>query len=76
MATMPSGREYHTPKPYTPPQLDVSLLARLRAPVDPQQRAFGGNEDDSEDEGQGREPVAVPGAFPGAAAAGSGNAYY
>ncbi|THX25714.1 pH-response regulator protein palC [Aureobasidium pullulans] len=76
MATMPSGREYHTQKPYMPPQLDVSLLARLRAPVDPQQRAFGGDEDDSGDEGAAREPVVVPGAFPGAATAGGGNAYY
>ncbi|THX14233.1 pH-response regulator protein palC [Aureobasidium pullulans] len=76
MATMPSGREYHTQKPYMSPQLDVSLLARLRAPVDPQQRAFGGDEDDSGDEGAAREPVVVPGAFPGAATAGGGNAYY
>ncbi|THZ96213.1 pH-response regulator protein palC [Aureobasidium pullulans] len=76
MATMPSGREYHTQKPYMPPQLDVSLLARLRAPVDPQQRAFGGDEDDSGDEGAAKEPVVVPGAFPGAVTAGGGNPYY
>lgn len=65
MASMPSGREYHTPKPYTPPQLDNSLLARLRAPPDPAQTAFTGNEADSGDEGT---PIHEPvGAFPGTA---------
>jgi hypothetical protein len=82
MAAMPSGREYHTPKPYVPPQLDANLLLGLRAPLDPQQRAFGGNEDDSGDEGDGvpGSGVVVPGAFPGVGGAtvggGSGNAYY
>lgn len=77
MAAMPSGREYHTPKPFSPPSLDASLLARLRAPIDPHQNAFRGDEEDSGDEAVSREPVAVPGAFPGAAPAGSGgNAYY
>jgi hypothetical protein len=77
MATMPSGREYHTPKPFSPPSLDPSLLARLRAPIDPHQNAFRGNEEDSGDEAISREPAVVPGAFPGAAAGGnSGNAYY
>ena len=77
MATMPSGREYHSPKPFSPPSLDASLLARLRAPIDPHQNAFTGDEDDSGDETIAREPVVVPGAFPGTAAVGnSGNAYY
>ena len=77
MAAMPSGREYHTPKPFSPPFLDASLLARLRAPIDPQQNAFRGDEEDSGDEAVSREPAVVPGAFPGAAVAGSsGNAYY
>lgn len=77
MAAMPSGREYHTPKAFTPPTLDASLLARLRAPIDPQQHAFRGNEDDSGDEASSHEPVVVPGAFPGAAGGtSSGTAYY
>ncbi|KAI4749639.1 pH-response regulator protein palC [Aureobasidium sp. EXF-12298] len=77
MAAMPSGREYHSPKAFTPPTLDASLLARLRAPIDPQQHAFRGNEDDSGDEAMAREPAVVPGAFPGAAPGGNtGNAYY
>lgn len=77
MAAMPSGREYHTPKAFSPPTLDSSLLARLRAPVDPHENAFRGNEEDSGDEVSSQGPVVVPGAFPGAAAeASSGNAYY
>lgn len=77
MAAMPSGREYHSPKAFTPPTLDTSLLARLRAPIDPQQHAFRGNEDDSGDEAMAREPAVVPGAFPGAAPGeNTGNAYY
>ena len=63
LAAMPSGREYHTPKPYSPPTLDPSMLNSLRAPVDPTQRAFIGEEDDSGDESTfGNGPV---GAFPG-----------
>lgn len=78
MAAMPSGREYHTPKAFSPPTLDSSLLARLRASIDPHENAFRGNEEDSGDEVLSQGPVVVPGAFPGAAAAGasSGNAYY
>jgi len=63
IASMPSGREYHSPKPYTPPSLDPDVLARLRAPPDPNERAFTGDEDDSGNEGGTRvDPV---GAFPG-----------
>ncbi|GAB7342507.1 hypothetical protein MBLNU457_g0698t2 [Dothideomycetes sp. NU457] len=51
LAAMPSGREYHTPKPYIPPTLDAGELARMRAPPDPEQSAFAGDEDDSGDEG-------------------------
>ena len=77
MASMPSGREYHTPKPFSPHSLDASLLARLRAPIDPHHNAFRGDEEESGDEAMPREPAVVPGAFPGAAASGnSGTAYY
>lgn len=62
---MPSGREYHTPKPYTPPTLDSGTLSRMRAPPDPNQPAFTGHEADSDDEAAGSgTPV---GAFPGTA---------
>lgn len=60
---MPSGREYHSPKQYVPPLLDAGMLAAMRAPPNPRQNAFRGNEDDSGDEGGiSTDPV---GAFPG-----------
>ncbi|KAF2436454.1 hypothetical protein EJ08DRAFT_578699 [Tothia fuscella] len=63
LASMPSGREYHTPKPYQAPSLDEDVIARMRAPPDPADLSFQSTEDDSgtEDELQ-PEPV---GAFPG-----------
>lgn len=76
LATMPSGREYHSPKPYIPPSLDPSILNTLRAPVDPSERAFLGAEDDSGDDGQvGGDPV---GAFPGTSRqyGSAGSSYY
>lgn len=59
MATMPSGREIHSLKPFMPPDLDPSILERMRAPPD---RAddYGGASSDEESERE--EPV---GAFPG-----------
>ncbi|KAF2226613.1 pH-response regulator protein-like protein palC [Elsinoe ampelina] len=62
LAQMPSGREYHTPAPYTPPTLAPEILSSMRSPVDPSQQVFTGDEDDSGDEGSSAEPV---GAFPG-----------
>lgn len=64
-ASMPSGREYHTVQPYNPPSLDTSTLISMRAPPEPDERAFRGEEADSGDEepfGRSSEPV---GAFPG-----------
>lgn len=62
---MPSGREYHSPQPFQPPLLDADILSRMRAPPDPGESAFTGNEEDSDGEetyGASRsEPV---GAFP------------
>jgi hypothetical protein len=59
MASMPSGREIYTLKPFTPPVLDASILESMRAPPD---RAddYGGDASSEEDEKQ--DPV---GAFPG-----------
>ncbi|KAF2209335.1 hypothetical protein CERZMDRAFT_47229 [Cercospora zeae-maydis SCOH1-5] len=67
LARMPSGREYHTPQPYQPPSLDPDVLAQMRAPPEPDEKAFRGDEEDSGNEGiygEGNEPV---GAFPGTA---------
>ncbi|KAK3690799.1 hypothetical protein LTR37_018973 [Vermiconidia calcicola] len=64
LANMPSGREYHSPQVYQPPTLDADTLAQLRAPPDPTEYAFRGDEEDSggEDSYRKNEPV---GAFPG-----------
>jgi hypothetical protein len=66
LANMPSGREYHTPQVYQPPTMDSSTLAQMRAPPDPAELAFRGDEEDSggEDSHGRSEPV---GAFPGTA---------
>ena len=66
LANMPSGREYHTPQVYQPPTLDASTLAQMRAPPDPNDSAFRGEEEDSggEDSYVRNAPV---GAFPGTA---------
>lgn len=68
LAQMPSGREFHQPQPWTPPSLDPSELMQMRAPPEPAEKAFKGEEDDSGSEdgyGGSAEPV---GAFPGTAA--------
>ncbi|KAF1989735.1 pH-response regulator protein palC [Aulographum hederae CBS 113979] len=76
LANLPSGREYHNPKPYQPPMLAADVIVRMRAPPDPSDAAFRDNEDDSgaEDDGQ-IDPVGV---FPGTKTdyAASGSAYY
>ncbi|CAK4032572.1 Hypothetical predicted protein [Lecanosticta acicola] len=66
LASMPSGREYHTPQTYTPPTLAPDVFASMRAPPEPEEAAFRGNEEDSGGEdayGGSSEPVV--GAFPG-----------
>jgi len=76
---MPSGREYHTPEAWVPPVLDAGTLAQMRAPPQPSQEVFRGDEEDSGDEdGLGAsEPV---GAFPGTAEeygrSATSNSYY
>ncbi len=69
---MPSGREIHSLKPWTPPVLDTVVLESTRAPPD---RADDyGNDTSSDDESPAQDPV---GAFPGTKAdyAGSGSYY-
>ncbi|KAK0819870.1 hypothetical protein LTR91_018650 [Friedmanniomyces endolithicus] len=80
LANMPSGREYHSPQPYQPPQLDAQTLALMRAPPDPSESVFRGDEEDSggdEYGGSTNEPV---GAFPGTShdygRRGTSNSYY
>lgn len=60
---MPSGREYHTPRPYVIPALEEDAIVRMRAPPDPSDAGFNGEEDDSEDDEHDRQNVHV-GAFP------------
>ncbi|KAF2442081.1 pH-response regulator protein palC [Karstenula rhodostoma CBS 690.94] len=75
LSTMPSGREYHTPKPYIIPTLEEDAIIRMRAPPDPGD-AFEGEEDDSADEDE-RAAAAPVGAFPGTKAEYSaGSSYY
>jgi hypothetical protein len=63
LASIPSGREYHVPKTFIPPGLDEESIIRMRAPPDPTDSAFKGDEDDSGDE-DGRGHPSAPGAFP------------
>lgn len=59
MSSMPSGREIHSLKPYTPPVLDSSILESMRALPD-RIDDYGGDASSGEEETP--EPV---GAFPG-----------
>ncbi|KAK4560693.1 hypothetical protein LTR86_005271 [Recurvomyces mirabilis] len=83
LASLPSGREYHSPQPFQPPVLGSDTLAQMRAPPDPGEAAFGGNEEDSggeEDYGRRTAASATPGAFPNVggdyARVGTSNSYY
>ncbi|KAF2874901.1 pH-response regulator protein palC [Massariosphaeria phaeospora] len=74
IASMPSGREYHTPKMYAIPALEEDAIIRMRAPPDPGD-AFEGEEDDSAEEDERTE--APVGAFPGAKTEyAAGTSYY
>ncbi|OCK85129.1 pH-response regulator protein palC [Lepidopterella palustris CBS 459.81] len=74
LAGIPSGREYHTPKLFIPPALDEDVIIRMRAPHDPSDVAFEGDEEDSGEEADKVTPV---GAFPGTKGAYScGTSYF
>jgi hypothetical protein len=73
VANMPSGREYHTPKPYEVPTLDEEVIARMRAPPDPRDLKYNEADDDSNPEIDAAEPV---GAFPGTREQYSGTGSY
>ncbi|TKA77172.1 hypothetical protein B0A55_04461 [Friedmanniomyces simplex] len=80
LASMPTGREYHSPQPYQPPLLDAQTLALMRAPPDPEERVFRGDEEDSGGEEYGGRTSEPVGAFPGTSQdysrSGTGNSYY
>ena len=63
LAAMPSGREMHTVKPYSPPSLDAGTLQAMRAPPSP--NAAGGAGDGGESSDEEGEGMMVVGAFPG-----------
>lgn len=71
IASMPSGREYHSPQAWVPPTLDEGTFVGMRAPPEPDEAAFRGEEEDSggEEDGEfgagGAGGRAVVGAFPG-----------
>jgi hypothetical protein len=60
MAAMPSGREIHTLKPFSPPVLDPSVFESMRAP--PERADDYGSDASSDEEKEQSKPV---GAFPG-----------
>ena len=64
LATMPSGRDVHTPKTYVPTSLAEDILIKMRAPPDEEElTADASRGSDSEDEDRkAQDPV---GAFPG-----------
>lgn len=79
LATMPSGREIHTPKPYVPPSLEEDVLVRMRAPADGPGDVVCGADGDSSSEEGAEERKDLPGTFPvGRTAFGGGgeSAYY
>ncbi|KAI9710996.1 MAG: hypothetical protein M1820_002434 [Bogoriella megaspora] len=63
LAGMPSGREYHSPKPFEPPLLDEGTLASMRAPPDSTGDPVEGDQDDSDDDTVFY--LSPAGAFPG-----------
>ncbi|KAF2467541.1 pH-response regulator protein-like protein palC [Lindgomyces ingoldianus] len=74
LAGMPSGREYHAAKLFVTPALDEDSIVRMRAPPDPGDAAFKGDEEDSGDEEE--RGIAPVGAFPGTKAEYPGGSGY
>jgi hypothetical protein len=64
LASLPTGRDPHTPPVYQPPILEAHVLAQLRAPPDPADYAFRGDEEDSGNEDFSYGKINPPGAFP------------
>ena len=76
IASMPSGRDVHSEKAFSPPTLDEESLARMRAPLGRDAEIdVDANGDSSDDEVEAR--IAPPGTFPGSSGSTSNdNAYY
>ncbi|KAI9694415.1 MAG: hypothetical protein M1822_000031 [Bathelium mastoideum] len=73
LASLPSGREYHTPKPFQPPSLDEATLTTMRAPPDPQPNSFEDDDESTEETTIDEDPI---GAFPGTGKQYAGNTVY
>ncbi|KAJ6787386.1 hypothetical protein PWT90_08600 [Aphanocladium album] len=68
---MPSGRDIHTIKPYSPPALGQDILDAMRAPPEREDDLDGDLSSDAEETGSAGPP---PGAFPGGAEYSGGRA--
>ena len=76
IASMPSGRDLHTNKPFNPPRLDEETLARMKAPPKSGLVQEGLLENDSsDDEAALSQKVALPGEFPDTSVHGSDQYY-
>lgn len=85
LASLPSGREYHSPKTYQPPSLDTQTLERMRVAPSEEELRLVKDEDESDDDDApvdqltglsigGRASNGDPiGAFPGTGADYGGN---
>ncbi|EMC93423.1 hypothetical protein BAUCODRAFT_240101 [Baudoinia panamericana UAMH 10762] len=81
LASMPTGRECHSPQLWQPRLLDTGTLSQMRGPPDSQE-VFRGEEEDSggEEGGYGTPRPDAVGAFPGTeqhyAGSGTSSSYY
>ncbi|KAL8824441.1 MAG: hypothetical protein Q9170_008156, partial [Blastenia crenularia] len=76
LASVPSGREIHSPTMYAPPELDADVLEKMRAPPDPvEARALMRDDSDSSDDG-GPPHNDLPGAFPSKSVSGTTTTEY
>lgn len=77
VASLPSGRDMHSIKPFVAPLLDEAVLTRMQAPPDEDELRAGERAgDDSSDDGRGDGSTPV-GAFPGTSNAyGTGEGYF
>jgi hypothetical protein len=64
LSNLPTGREFHKPQVFVVTMLQEDVLVRMRAPPDYSDAAVYKDEDDSQSEDEGQDPV---GAFPGTA---------
>jgi hypothetical protein len=65
ISNMPSGREYHQPKPWEVPSLEEDVLVRMRAPPELEDLKMYGDDADSADDSGDETLIEPPGTFPG-----------